>query len=303
MRDRLLPRLLPARAPRASSTRACAPSPARSTSSSTRSTTGRAAAPPRPTPRTTCSPWRCRPATWRSPRSRGTTRCWRPAPPATAASPRARHAIAADAGARRAGRRSARAGPSPTRSRCANIVEVLRELGSARSSEKAVRPLTGLKVACYYGCLLVRPPEVCGFDDPERRPRWRRSSRATGATPVTWNMRARVLRRRLLALAHRLGGAARARDPRRRRAAPAPRRSWSPARCATPTSTSGSRRSRSARRAPSCRSSSSPSSSASRSGSTPDALGLQRHFVEHRGRSSRRSAARPGRCPRRGRRR
>ena len=29
------------------------------------------------------------------------------------------------------------------------------------------RPLTGLKVVPYYGCLLVRPPDVTEFDDPD----------------------------------------------------------------------------------------------------------------------------------------
>lgn len=28
-------------------------------------------------------------------------------------------------------------------------------------------PLSGLKAVCYYGCYLVRPPEVTGIDDPE----------------------------------------------------------------------------------------------------------------------------------------
>lgn len=29
------------------------------------------------------------------------------------------------------------------------------------------RPLSGLRVVAYYGCYLVRPPELTGFDDPE----------------------------------------------------------------------------------------------------------------------------------------
>jgi len=31
---------------------------------------------------------------------------------------------------------------------------------SVRLQELVKRPLTGLKVVCYYGCLLVRPPDV-----------------------------------------------------------------------------------------------------------------------------------------------
>jgi len=32
---------------------------------------------------------------------------------------------------------------------------------------KVVRPLEGLRVVCYYGCYLVRPPQVTELDDPE----------------------------------------------------------------------------------------------------------------------------------------
>ena len=40
-------------------------------------------------------------------------------------------------------------------------------VGLERIQEKVTRPLTGLRVVPYYGCLLVRPPEVTQFDDPE----------------------------------------------------------------------------------------------------------------------------------------
>ncbi|RJQ30903.1 MAG: heterodisulfide reductase subunit B [Peptococcaceae bacterium] len=33
--------------------------------------------------------------------------------------------------------------------------------------QKMKKPLKGLKVVCYYGCMLVRPPEVTNFDRPE----------------------------------------------------------------------------------------------------------------------------------------
>ena len=49
-------------------------------------------------------------------------------------------------------------------------------------------PLTGRKVACYYGCLLVRPPDVCGFDDAEVPSSLESIVSATGATPVKWDM-------------------------------------------------------------------------------------------------------------------
>jgi heterodisulfide reductase subunit B len=49
-------------------------------------------------------------------------------------------------------------------------------------------PLTDVKVACYYGCLLVRPPDVCGFEDAEVPSSLESIVSATGAAPVKWSM-------------------------------------------------------------------------------------------------------------------
>jgi len=54
--------------------------------------------------------------------------------------------------------------------------------------DKTTAPLKDLRVACYYGCLLVRPPEVCGFDDAEAPISLEQIVTATGATPVAWSM-------------------------------------------------------------------------------------------------------------------
>jgi len=49
-----------------------------------------------------------------------------------------------------------------------HLMEVLLEDYGIDALEKAIkRPLNGLRVAAYYGCLLVRPHEVTNFDDPE----------------------------------------------------------------------------------------------------------------------------------------
>jgi len=48
------------------------------------------------------------------------------------------------------------------------------------------KPLAGLKPACYYGCLLVRPPKVLGFDDPEAPCSLDRAMEAVGAEPIDW---------------------------------------------------------------------------------------------------------------------
>lgn len=99
----------------------------------------------------------------------------------------ARHEIAGDAAvAARVAKVLDR--PFANRVTVANLVEVLRELGPAIKA-KTVRSLAGLKVACYYGCLLVRPAEVVGFDDPEQPTSMEEVVRAAGATPVAWHMR------------------------------------------------------------------------------------------------------------------
>ena len=52
--------------------------------------------------------------------------------------------------------------------------------------EKIKRKLKGVKVASYYGCLLVRPPEITGFDDPENPEVMDRLVSALGGEPVKW---------------------------------------------------------------------------------------------------------------------
>ena len=48
------------------------------------------------------------------------------------------------------------------------------------------RPLNKLKVACYYGCLLVRPKEIVPFDDPENPTCLDNLVRAMGGDSLEW---------------------------------------------------------------------------------------------------------------------
>jgi heterodisulfide reductase subunit B2 len=68
-----------------------------------------------------------------------------------------------------------------------SIAQLLSEM-TAQIKDKCKRPLKELKVACYYGCLLVRPPEICKFDDPESPSSLENIATAAGATPVKWDM-------------------------------------------------------------------------------------------------------------------
>jgi heterodisulfide reductase subunit B len=65
-----------------------------------------------------------------------------------------------------------------------HLLEMLRdEISFEAVAEKVVKPLTGLKVSNYYGCLLVRPKEV-GFDDMENPTVMEKLTAALGAEPV-----------------------------------------------------------------------------------------------------------------------
>jgi heterodisulfide reductase subunit B len=67
----------------------------------------------------------------------------------------------------------------------AHFLEILRDdLGWGELAERVERPLTGLKVAPYYGCLLLRPYEEIGLDDPEDPHILHDLVQALGAEPV-----------------------------------------------------------------------------------------------------------------------
>lgn len=53
-------------------------------------------------------------------------------------------------------------------------------------AEKVTKKLCGLKPACYYGCLLLRPPKIIGFDDPEDPNSLDELMKTVGAEPVKW---------------------------------------------------------------------------------------------------------------------
>jgi len=69
-----------------------------------------------------------------------------------------------------------------------HFLEILRDdlgwEGPEGLAEHVKRPLTGLKVAPYYGCLLLRPYEEIGLDDPEDPRILHDLVRALGAEPV-----------------------------------------------------------------------------------------------------------------------
>ncbi|MBI5648391.1 MAG: CoB--CoM heterodisulfide reductase iron-sulfur subunit B family protein [Ignavibacteriae bacterium] len=73
--------------------------------------------------------------------------------------------------------------------RVLNILELFGRIGADVVKEKVTLPLDGLKVACYYGCLLVRPSAVLKFDDAEAPVSMEAIVAATGAKTVEWNFK------------------------------------------------------------------------------------------------------------------
>lgn len=71
-----------------------------------------------------------------------------------------------------------------------HYLEVLKnDVGFDKVKEKVTRPLAGLKVASYYGCLMVRPKEVLQFDDPENPQVMDELMRALGAEPTKFDFK------------------------------------------------------------------------------------------------------------------
>jgi heterodisulfide reductase subunit B len=66
---------------------------------------------------------------------------------------------------------------------------ILEKAGTDLLRKKAVRGLNGLKVACYYGCLITRPPKITGTAEFEVPQTMETVLEAVGAEPVDWNMR------------------------------------------------------------------------------------------------------------------
>jgi len=68
-----------------------------------------------------------------------------------------------------------------------HFIEVLlNDVGLKTIGGKVKRSLNGLKVACYYGCLLVRPPKVMNFDDAENPTSLDKLVKAIGGVSVDW---------------------------------------------------------------------------------------------------------------------
>jgi heterodisulfide reductase subunit B2 len=74
-----------------------------------------------------------------------------------------------------------------------NVFDMARWLGSgpmlSRVRDRVRTPLDGLRVVCYYGCQVVRPPKYTGATDYENPQHLDRLAAAVGATVLDWSFK------------------------------------------------------------------------------------------------------------------
>jgi heterodisulfide reductase subunit B len=68
-----------------------------------------------------------------------------------------------------------------------NLIQIFQQVGQERIASAVTKKLEGYKPACYYGCLLTRPPKDLRFDDCEQPSSMESLLQLLGAAPVDWN--------------------------------------------------------------------------------------------------------------------
>ncbi len=64
---------------------------------------------------------------------------------------------------------------------------IFEHIGPRQLSEKVKKPLNGLRVVCYYGCLLTRPPQITESPHPENPTEMDDLVAALGAEVLDWS--------------------------------------------------------------------------------------------------------------------
>lgn len=70
-----------------------------------------------------------------------------------------------------------------------NLISLFQQVGLDKIKSNVKVDLSKLNVACYYGCLLLRPHDILKFDDPENPTTMEEVVKSTGAKPVDWNFK------------------------------------------------------------------------------------------------------------------
>ncbi len=68
---------------------------------------------------------------------------------------------------------------------------VTERVGYEQVASKVVRPLRELKVVCYYGCIITRPPKITQVKDYEYPTEMDRLMKVLGITPLDWSYKTR----------------------------------------------------------------------------------------------------------------
>jgi heterodisulfide reductase subunit B2 len=68
-----------------------------------------------------------------------------------------------------------------------NLIQVFQAVGLEKLKAAVKEPLKSTTAACYYGCLLTRPPDVVHFDDFEQPNSMEAVLSVLGAKTVEWN--------------------------------------------------------------------------------------------------------------------
>lgn len=70
-----------------------------------------------------------------------------------------------------------------------NLLEFTKKYCIDRLKDKVIKKPKDLKVVCYYGCLLVRPPKVVEFDDPDDPVTMDEILKSVGVEPLDWEFK------------------------------------------------------------------------------------------------------------------
>jgi heterodisulfide reductase subunit B2 len=71
------------------------------------------------------------------------------------------------------------------------LYTVTDQIGYQKVASKVVRPFKGLKVVCYYGCIITRPPKITEVKDYEYPTQMDRLMKVLGITSLDWSYKTR----------------------------------------------------------------------------------------------------------------
>ncbi len=79
--------------------------------------------------------------------------------------------------------------PLAGRTRVLNLIEIFQKVGLDTLAAAVTNKQEHIQAACYYGCLLTRPPQVVTFDDPEQPHSMEAVLKALGVKTIAWNFK------------------------------------------------------------------------------------------------------------------